>query len=65
MSGPSGKPTKRLSKIFGQMMTSCSVDVQVYGACVANIEGPVNRDACAKEFAMLKVCFERVAKTTK
>ncbi|KDO24780.1 hypothetical protein SPRG_20817 [Saprolegnia parasitica CBS 223.65] len=54
-----------MTKAFGHMMATCPMDVQAYGACVAKIEGGVNRDACAKEFAKLKLCFEHAVKTAK
>ncbi|OQR98070.1 hypothetical protein ACHHYP_09168 [Achlya hypogyna] len=65
MSTKTTTTTKRMSKVFGHMMTTCPMDVQAYGACVAKIEGGMNRDACAKEFAKLKVCFEHAVKASK
>ncbi|ETV99509.1 hypothetical protein H310_08183 [Aphanomyces invadans] len=59
MPGTTG--ARRMSQIFTQMAATCPVDIQVYGACVANIEGGVNRDACATEFAKLRQCFQRAA----
>lgn len=36
--------------------------IQVYGACVANLAGGVDRFACDKEFSKLRECFQRAAK---
>ncbi|KAF4042002.1 hypothetical protein GN244_ATG05726 [Phytophthora infestans] len=56
------KTPVRMGKIFSQMLTECPLDVQVYGKCVADIHGGVNRQACEKEFQKLRACFERVAR---
>ncbi|KAG3016409.1 hypothetical protein PC121_g13143 [Phytophthora cactorum] len=56
------KTPVRMGKIFSQMLAECPLDVQVYGKCVANIHGGVNRQACEKEFQRLRACFERVAR---
>ncbi|KAH9125626.1 hypothetical protein LEN26_007817 [Aphanomyces euteiches] len=56
-----GSSSRRMSQIFTQMMTTCPLDIQVYGACVANIEAGVNKNACEKEFAKLRLCFQQAA----
>ncbi|ETI44769.1 hypothetical protein F441_10462 [Phytophthora nicotianae CJ01A1] len=61
-SSTSKKTPVRMSKLFSQMLTECPLDVQVYGKCVADIHGGVNRQACEKEFQKLRACFERVAR---
>ncbi|KAJ0398724.1 hypothetical protein ATCC90586_008651 [Pythium insidiosum] len=59
------RPVTRLSQHFAQMMAECPQDIQVYGACVANIAGGVNRSACDAEFQKLKACFTRVVQERK
>ncbi|ETV76682.1 hypothetical protein H257_09162 [Aphanomyces astaci] len=61
MPGTATTGSRRMSQLFTQMMGSCPVDIQVYGACVANIEGGVNKNVCAAEFAKLRQCFQRAA----
>ncbi|TDH70148.1 hypothetical protein CCR75_001629 [Bremia lactucae] len=55
-------PPVRLATIFAQMVGECPLDIQVYGKCVADIHGGVNRFACEKEFQKLRVCFQRVVR---
>ncbi|KAK1943902.1 hypothetical protein P3T76_005298 [Phytophthora citrophthora] len=43
-----------------QFSLSCR-QIQVYGKCVAEIHGGVNRQACEKEFQKLRACLDRVA----
>ncbi|TMW69671.1 hypothetical protein Poli38472_001827 [Pythium oligandrum] len=57
------RPAVRMSHVFSQMLGECPQDIQVYGACVANITGGVDRGACEQEFEKLKQCFTRVLKT--
>ncbi|DAZ94011.1 TPA: hypothetical protein N0F65_001622 [Lagenidium giganteum] len=56
------KQPARMSQHFAHMLAECPNDIRVYGACVADITGGVNRDACDKEFAKLRECFQRAVK---
>ncbi|KAI9917432.1 hypothetical protein PsorP6_012515 [Peronosclerospora sorghi] len=53
------KKPVRMSKIFAQMLLDCPFDIQVYGKCVADIRGGVQRHACEHEFQKMRLCFER------
>lgn len=50
---------------FDSFALVCLKQIQVYGACVANLSGGVDRFACDKEFRKLRECFQRVAKKKK
>lgn len=39
--------------------------IHVYGACVADIRGKVDRGACDREFAKLRACFQHALRTPK
>ncbi|CAI5745382.1 unnamed protein product [Peronospora destructor] len=54
------KTPVRMSKLFSHMLADCPLDIQVYGKCVADLDGGINRQACDKEFHHLRRCFERV-----
>lgn len=45
--------------VFHHFLTHCSPQIQVYGACVADLKGNVDRGACDREFAKLRACFQR------
>uniref|UniRef100_M4BJL1 IMS import disulfide relay-system CHCH-CHCH-like Cx9C domain-containing protein n=1 Tax=Hyaloperonospora arabidopsidis (strain Emoy2) TaxID=559515 RepID=M4BJL1_HYAAE len=53
------KTSVRMSKLFSHMLGDCPLDIQVYGKCVADVEGRVARQMCEKEFQKLRACFER------
>ncbi|CAH0513523.1 unnamed protein product [Peronospora belbahrii] len=62
---PSGSSTTkktplRMGQVFSHMLTDCPRDIQVYGKCVANLQGGINRHACEHEFHKLHMCFKRV-----
>ncbi|KAL3661939.1 hypothetical protein V7S43_013230 [Phytophthora oleae] len=64
MPGTTSTPKKapvRMGKLFSRMLTECPLDIQVYGKCVAEIHGGMNRQACENEFQKLRACFNRVA----
>lgn len=50
--------------MLGVSCVSCA-QIQVYGACVANLTGGVDRMACDAEFRKLRECFQRAAKSKK
>ncbi|KAL7688508.1 putative NADH dehydrogenase [ubiquinone] 1 alpha subcomplex assembly factor 8 [Plasmopara halstedii] len=58
----SKKKTVRMATIFSQMLHECPVAIQVYGKCVAELSGGINRHVCEKEFQNLRLCFNRVAR---
>ncbi|GAB9468879.1 hypothetical protein Gpo141_00006179 [Globisporangium polare] len=62
---PQTKAPVRMGKLFSHMLVDCPLDIQVYGACVANLSGGVDRFACDKEFSKLRECFQRAAKKKK
>lgn len=52
-------PPLRLSSLFGRMLVECPAAVAAYGKCVADkLDTGVNRDACAREFAVMKTCSD-------
>ena len=52
----------RMTSQFQEMKTACPDQISAYARCVLNeeSEGNITKDACSKEYAMVKNCFRQV-----
>ena len=58
-SDPLGKDGKKLIRRLASSFGACASDARQYGSCVALHMESVQKDACAKEFEALMVCFRK------
>lgn len=61
---PTVNKPNRLTATFSEMKLICPDAIKLYGTCVANHHsaGNLDRNSCAKEFAVVKDCFRSVLK---
>ncbi|KAI8590191.1 hypothetical protein BDZ88DRAFT_115365 [Geranomyces variabilis] len=56
------QPIRRSVKTLATSVSVCSIQAAAYGKCVNSIFGDIQRNSCAKEFAVFKDCVAKAMK---